>query len=98
MSRRTITVKGGPAHGKRYTVAPTTESFPSPLASVPGTYRVTEKQAIWEPGSKPAPEAPADKAAPAPAPKPKRPAAAKPTARAAKAAAKAAASAAPGSE
>lgn len=87
MSRRTITAKGGPLNGRRFTVGPSATTIPSPLKSKPGSYRVTEKQATWEPASKPDLDKPGPRpVAPAPTAKPKR---------RAKPAAKAAASAAP---
>lgn len=51
---RTITAKGGPLHGKSYTVPDNMSSFPSPRAADKGSYRLTEKQAIWEPATSPA--------------------------------------------
>ncbi|UGS26338.1 hypothetical protein K8F61_17180 [Microbacterium resistens] len=46
---RTVTAKGGPLHGKSYTIPDGTDSFPAFMGGVPGTYRVTAKQAHWQP-------------------------------------------------
>lgn len=54
---RKITAKGGPLHGKSYTVPDNVSSFAPPPGSPAGSYRVTEKQAIWEPKPAPAPDA-----------------------------------------
>lgn len=43
---RKITAKGGPLHGKSYTVPDNMAQFPAEG----GTYRVTAKQATWQPG------------------------------------------------
>lgn len=40
-----ITAKGGPLHGKSFTVPDGTTSFPAEG----GVYRVTAKQATWDP-------------------------------------------------
>ena len=42
---RNVTAKGGPLHGKTYTVPDGMTSFPAKG----GTYRVTAKQATWQP-------------------------------------------------
>lgn len=55
MAIRRITCKGGPLHGKRYDVPVGLSKFDA----TGGTYRVSEKQATWEP-EKPAPTKAAD--------------------------------------
>lgn len=50
----TITAKGEPLHGKSSTVPDNMSSYPSLRAADKGTYRLTEKQAVWEPAAPPA--------------------------------------------
>lgn len=57
---RKVTAKGGPLHGKSYSVHANLAEFPPPPGSKPGRYRVTEKQAIWEPASNTKSSAPGD--------------------------------------
>lgn len=45
----TVTAKGGPLHGKRYTIPTGVDTFPA----TGGTYRVGPKQATWHPTSDP---------------------------------------------
>ncbi|MGO3844449.1 hypothetical protein [Agrococcus casei] len=59
---RKITAKGGPLHGKKFTVPENMTSFDPPVGYVAGTYRVTERQAIWEPARSRPSTKPADEA------------------------------------
>ncbi|SJM55007.1 hypothetical protein [Agrococcus casei] len=58
---RKITAKGGPLHGKKFTVPENMTSFEPPVGYVAGKYRVTEKQAVWEPERSRQSAEPADK-------------------------------------